>query len=961
VTAVGTFVGTPVSQHPGVISIGRVGAADAASYYLDRQAGCELDYYTGLGEPRGRWLGDGAAALGLSGQLTGSGEELLKALLAGCGLDGEQLVAPVLRADPRRRMPAEPLLGAIESAGGRLLERSVAKPVEAAARRRAAGESPTLDVEVVRRVSDALDVDPVSLYRGRDGTDGYAAAAAHAGGQVDIRRAGLDVTVSAPKSVSVLCALGDPEVAAAARAAHDTAVGEVIAYLQRHAATAARGHQGEGKRADRISTAGLIVAAFDHRSSRAGDPQLHTHLVIPNLVQGLDGRWSAMDTAAVYRYSRTASSLYHAVLRGELTRTVGVDWTPVRKGIAEIAGIPRPVIDGFSQRRRQILASMTRHGSSGPRAAQAACLDTRPAKPRTGQVALRERWADVATTLGFPPRNVRAVLAQARVVASVDLDLLATQLFGPNGLTADRTTFTRQELARATCDAVPAGTPLKLADVDQLVTTLIADDEVIPVATRDGCERRYTTRDLLLTEHAALRAATAEPTQPVAVAEWIVREGRLARANLSDEQTAMVTTLTSSGRRVDVVAGPAGAGKTAGLAAAHEIWTLSGHPVLGACVSWLAAGQLEAATGIPTVSLTKLLHDADRHGLPAGAVVVLDEASLVNTRTYHRLQQHVVAVDGKLTLIGDPHQLPEIGAGGLFAALAERPETIRLTGNQRQQEPWEREALQQLRDGDPVTALDAYTAHNRVHTAPTRAGLLATIVRDYCQHAHNGEDILVLAARRRDVTALNRAIRDQLTTHRRLGSQELTVSTANGVTSYRTGDRILVTTNDRQRGLTNGARGTITAIHPRSGGLELRLDTGTRVSLDRPTLTDGALTYGYAATVHKAQGLTVDTTLVYGLGPITREHGYVALSRGRIANHIYLATDTDSPIDCGPPRTRPDRDGRALTSGLIERLRNTRRQQLAAHQQPAHPWRRDDDWQPWRQEHDRGRDYGRAR
>jgi conjugative relaxase-like TrwC/TraI family protein len=955
-------VGTPISHHSAVLSIGRVGAGDAASYYLDRQAGCELDYYTGAGEPRGRWLGDGAAALGLCGELTGSGEELLKALLAGRGQGGERLVGPVLRADPRQRLPAEPLLRAIESAGSQRLDRSLAKPVEAAARRLAAGESPTLDVDVVRRVSGALGVDPVSLYRGTDGTDRYADATAHAGGQVDIRRAGLDVTASAPKSVSVLYALGDPDVAAAARAAHEVAVGEVVAYLQRHAATAARGHQGDGKRADRIGTSGLIAAAFDHRSSRAGDPQLHTHLVIPNLVQGVDGRWSAMDTAAVYRHSRTASSLYHAVLRGELTRTLGVDWTPVRKGIAEITGIPRTVIDGFSQRRQQIVAAMTRHGTSGPKAAQAACLDTRPAKPRHPQVAVRDRWAATALALGFNPARIRDLLGAAAAPGRVDLDRLAERLFGPNGLTAERTAFTRQDLARAICETVPAATPLRLTDIDALVTTLITDPEVIPVATRDGCERGHTTRELLLTEHAALAAATAPTERPVGVGRLADLSRELATAGLSAEQADMVATLTGSGRRVDVVAGPAGAGKTVGLAAAQRIWTDAGNPVLGVTVSWLAAQQLEAATDIPTVSLAKLLHDADRHGLPYGAVIVLDEASLVNTRTYARLQAHVVAADGKLTLVGDPHQLPEIGAGGLFAALAERPETIRLSGNQRQQEPWEREALRQFRDGDPVTALDAYTAHDRVHTAPSRGDLLTAIARDYCHHTHAGQDVLVLAARRSDVTALNHAIRDQLAATGALGGSEVTITTPTGGRSYRNGDRVLITVNDRSRGLTNGARGTVTALSPTRGHLVVRLDDSSQVHLDRAWLETGGLDHGYATTVHKAQGLTVDTTLVYGLGPLTREHGYVALSRGRVANHLYLAADTDNPTECRPPRANPDRDERSLTSELIERLRDSRRQQLAAHQQPDDPWRRDDDWHhrtPHGDELDRG--YGRGR
>jgi ATP-dependent exoDNAse (exonuclease V) alpha subunit len=343
-------------------------------------------------------------------------------------------------------------------------------------------------------------------------------------------------------------------------------------------------------------------------------------------------------------------------------------------------------------------------------------------------------------------------------------------------------------------------------------------------------------------------------------------------------------------------------------------------------------------------------------------VVVLDEASLVNTRTYHRLQQHVLAVDGKLALIGDPHQLPEIGAGGVFAALAERPETIRLAGNQRQQEPWEREALRRLRDGDPVTALDAYAAHDRVHTAPSRPDLLATIARDYEQHADNGEDVLVLAARRRDVTTLNTAIRSELLANGRLGDDELVVASPDGIAAYRAGDRMLVTVNDRQRGLIHGARGTVAAVHPRSGRLELALDGGNEISLDDQQLSNGALTYGYAATVHKAQGLTVDTTLVYGLGPMTKEHGYVAMSRGRIANHLYLADDIDSPVDCGPPRAMPDRDSRALTSELIERLRESHRQQLASRQRSDDPWRRDEQWHELqRYFRDEGRGFGRSR
>jgi len=277
-----------------VISIARLGSgATAADYYLDRQAGCDVDYYTGVGEAAGRWLGDGARALGLDGRLDAAGEQVLRALLSGCGGDGQPLVKPVLRADPRGLLLAESLVRAVDAAGRRsgaelLGEGKTATAFDTAVAAVDAGKPATLPADLVGQVAAAVGLDPVALYRSVDGTDTYTPALARAGAKVDVRRAGLDVTVSAPKSVSLLFGIGDPAVSRAARAAHDVAVSEVVAYLQRHAATAARGHHGGGRRAPRIGTDGLIVAAFDHRTSRAGDPQLHTHLVIPNLVRGAE-------------------------------------------------------------------------------------------------------------------------------------------------------------------------------------------------------------------------------------------------------------------------------------------------------------------------------------------------------------------------------------------------------------------------------------------------------------------------------------------------------------------------------------------------------------------------------------------------------------------------------------------------------------------------------------------------
>jgi TrwC relaxase len=219
------------------------------------------------------------------------------------------LVPPVLRADPRGRLPAAPLAEAIRAhadARGLPVEALLTKPADQAAftvlaarvDRARGGRSLSVDPERAGRLAEAAGLDPHVVYRGKDGIDRYAAALAHANSRVDVRRAGIDVTVSAPKSVSILYGLGPPEVAAAVRQAHQTAVGEALGYLESVAGHGLRGHHGDGRRATRIGTGGWIVAAFEHRTSRAGDPQLHTHLVVPNLLRGTDGKWSAVDSRA---------------------------------------------------------------------------------------------------------------------------------------------------------------------------------------------------------------------------------------------------------------------------------------------------------------------------------------------------------------------------------------------------------------------------------------------------------------------------------------------------------------------------------------------------------------------------------------------------------------------------------------------------------------------------------------
>jgi hypothetical protein len=321
-----------------VVSVAMLGpGSDPAGYYLSRQANCPADYYLGA-EPSGRWLGAGATAIGLSGRLDPGGAETLRALLAGRSGDGLTLVPELSRADPRGRLPAKPLVDAIRKQAeeqavpppvlfGQGRDRAKYEALAARVDRGRRGRPPSVSPAWAAQLAAAAGLDVRAIYRAKDGTDRYAAAVRFADRRVDVRRPGVDVTISAPKSVSVLFGLGDRKVAAAVRDAHQAAVVEALGYLESVAGHGLRGHQGDGQRAAHIGTDGWIVAAFEHHTSRAGDPQLHTHLVVPNLLHGADGKWSAVDAKQIYRHALTTSYLYHSVLRARLTQRLGVAWT----------------------------------------------------------------------------------------------------------------------------------------------------------------------------------------------------------------------------------------------------------------------------------------------------------------------------------------------------------------------------------------------------------------------------------------------------------------------------------------------------------------------------------------------------------------------------------------------------------------------------------------------------------
>lgn len=759
------------------------------------------------------------------------------------------------------------------------------------------------------------------------------------GSRVDVRRSGYDVTFSAPKSVSVLMGLGDMEVAAQVRAAHTAALSDAVGLLETLAARAARGHQGDGQRAPRIPTSGVIGAAFEHHTSRADDPQLHTHVLLLNLAQGVDGRWSALDSRTLHRQATTASYLYQARLRAELTRRLGVQWTAVERGVAEIEGIPKILCRVFSTRRRQIEAHLAsrddmtsseggqRRGRFAQLAARAACLITRPAKQRTAPQSRRSRWWVSATQTGFTEADLNAVLGRRHQAPTVDPAKLTARVLSQQGVTRERATFDQGAVPRELCQQLPAGADISAHALLRLTRRIVQQPDVVPVLSADGAA--FTTLDMLAVEQRALSLVARRDHDDIACTPTARVTGPVVRSGLRSDQQRAVLSLLTSGRGVEVVTGPAGSGKTAALRVATTQWAHGGVRVAGTAVAALTAQGLEAATGAPSVSLARLLGQPDQHVL-TGGVLLVDEAGMIGTRTLTELLDLTEARGCKLVLVGDPAQLPELEAGGLFAALAQRPEALRLDGHHRQRESWERVALTALRCGEVERAFDSYEQHGRLHTASNRAELHGQAVDRYLGMRATVDDpwqVAILAARRSEVRQLNDLVRARLIADGRLGHTALHVETEHGQVEYRPGDQVLVTRNDHQRGLLNGT----TAIVDDLGhdALTLRTTDGRRVTVDRGWLAQGVLDHGYAMTIHKAQGRTVHTALLVGDAGLGAEAGYVGLSRGTHANHLFLdlANDPRNETDCSsnPHWRKPVRERRPLDTALL----HSRAQQLA--------------------------------
>lgn len=730
--------------------------------------------------------------------------------------------------------------------------------------------------------------------------------------------AGFDLTFRAPKSVSILFGIADPAVSGEVCAAHERAVTEALEYLDRQACRARRGHGGVLQ----VPGDGFVAAAFRHRSSRAGDPLLHTHVVVANGTRGPDGRWTALDGRPLYSHAKTAGYLYQAVLRGELTERLGVRWSAVENGTADIKGVPRGVIAHFSRRRLEIVEYMRERGEHSARAAQVATLETRRRK-EYGVPAerLRDEWRARAAEHGLDARRVRRLLhlVRSRSPDPQRVAEVAARMLGAKGLTRDRSMFRRRDVLQALAQAAHPGA--SIAQLEAQADAVIGSDRVVMLAV-DGGEPRYTTRELLEVERDLLDAAERQATRTdVAVATPMALDASLdSRPTIEAEQRDLVVELTRGGKGVAVVRAAAGTGKTFALDAAREAWERSDVPVLGCALSARAACELRDQAGMDATTIARLTYAFDRGlDLAANSVLVVDEAGMVGTRDLARLADAAAAARAKLVLVGDDRQLPEIQAGGAFRALAERVGAAELREVRRQRHAWDRSALAALREGDVERFVGEYQQHGRIVAAAAPAAARTAMVADWWQAHLRGDHALMIAHRRRDVAELNAGARVLLRAAGNIGDDELVTPQR----AFAIGDRVIAGRNDPGLGVVNGQAGTLTMLTV--DRLVVAFDGRAPIALPRSYAEHGRLDHAYAITAHRAQGATVDRAFVLGSDELYREWGYTALSRHREEVRFYVSA-TPETLNRPPSPLQGDQDA---AREAVRMLATSRAQQLA--------------------------------
>lgn len=815
-------------------------------------------------------------------------------------------------------------------------------------------------------------------------------------------RAGWEMVVSPKKSFMIMLEVAEEADREKLLAIEERAFRKLWARIEADAGYARVGANGVAQ----VPTQGLTAAVFVHRSSRAGDPAFHRHISISTKVFA-DGKWLALDARPLHRQRVTFGEIYDAELERGMAEELGITATE-REGslsfdkrpVREYRGVSKKLLTEFSSRRRQtekhlrvLRRDFTSREEREPtraeayRLAQMAALTARPDKELRNVADERRQWRRRARAAGLaqPERIVELAqrasaqaarhapqtpeehaLASRRTTALSDIPRAVVTV-----LEQQRETWTRPNAeAEVIRQLVTCGHHISLGDrfdevVQQLTTAVLSPEhcelvdmpELIPVPSayirKDGTSlfhdagcTRYTSHTIKAAERAVVEAAkSTAPVRTLSHVEIIaaLEAGHDRRGFIpSDEQQAIVHGVFTGERRVQAIIGRAGAGKTTIMALLREVGDFYGIPVIGLANGQVQADVLGDEASIRTENIRRWLWMSEGDSpsaewtLPQGAIVIIDEAGQAASTDMAALLKQTAAVGGRLLPVGDPLQLGAPGPGGLLAQIEAEAGALYLTEVRRFRDykgrlrTWEIEASKALAQGDATASFEAYHARGRIHAGS--ADSMATAAYEaWLADTEDGLVSILIAPDNALASSLSARARDERI-DAGLVDNKRTVALRDGNRAG-AGDRVVTRAIDRKikvhggRGyVRNGDLWNVTKVR-RDGSLEVRATQSKARAVLPASYVEQAVELGYAITKDRAQGLTTDTAHAVVTQGMNRNALYPSATRGKYANHMYLVITPEVKPIVGEPD--PVRTARQVWARIVGRDGTTRSASVA--------------------------------
>lgn len=772
-----------------------------------------------------------------------------------------------------------------------------------------------VDNALFERLHAALDADGQALLSNK--------------GDAANRVGGIDLTLSAPKSVSVAFALADPATRRAIEHAQHLACEATVGFLDRNAAFCRRGKNGH-----LLERASLTVASFQHGEARPvahddgrvfADPNLHSHEVILNCSVRDDGSIGALDARHLFANKMAAGAVYHLALATELQKLGFAIGNIGKNGIFEIVV---PQVDGdrdaeldqnfvalqrhFSGRRKEVEQAIAQEGLStadAPALAAAIALGTRSSKQEERTADRFELWAEEAA----PFVDVDRLIENLQTHRTWDLveqeKLIAERVAAvPSQLTETESVFERRHLhaAIATC---LVGTGADALRVEHEVDRLIEAGGVVELG-RDGLQQPvYSTPEQIAIERELLTVAERLVHERRAVPDP-ERVLQLCREHgLSAEQTRAAQMATTSAA-IAVIEGAAGSGKSTTLAAIVAAYSAPAETagalstprrVIGAAQSWKVAKELQKL-GIEAMATDAWLSRMKQPFLDANTVLVVDEAGLLSSRQMLAITKRAAEANAKIIAVGDREQIQALGAGPGLSILASVTGTTRVDTIVRQREAWMRAAVTDFAKGRAERGLQAFNERGLLTFATGEKATVTCLVDawEHTQRVVTNPSVLLIAKTNAQVRALNDEVRVRLRRDGRIVGEDIEVAavTPSGhgqPLSFATGDHIRFLVRHDRLAVINGTTATITHIKGReSPDPTLHVEIAGRLAQFRVSeLADEhgriRLGHAYSTTIYGSQGLTADQAFVWAGPSMTRHDAYVAFSRAR--DRLEIAAD----------------------------------------------------------------------